>query len=114
MDARTGKIRWSFRQRGAVKGAIAYNANRVFAGSYDGHVYALNAKTGRLVWRASGDVRLFGHGRFYSSPAIAYGRVYIGSTDHKVYSFGATTGKRRWSYKTGGFVYGSPAVWHGQ
>ena len=114
LNPRTGETRWSFKQRGAVKGAIAYNANRVFAGSYDGHVYALNAKTGKLVWRASADARLFGHGRFYSSPAIAYGRVYIGSTDHKVYSFGATTGKRRWSYKTGGFVYGSPAVWNGR
>lgn len=111
IDARNGKIRWTFQQRGAIKGAIAYNANRVYAGSYDGHVYALNAKTGRLVWRAKGDARLFGGTQFYSSPALAYGRVYIGSTDHKVYSFGATTGKRRWSYATGGYVYGSPSVW---
>jgi outer membrane protein assembly factor BamB len=82
----------------------------VYAGSYDGHVYALNAKTGRLLWRASSDRRLFGSGRFYSTPAVAYDRVYIGSTDHTVYSFGATSGKRRWSYVTGGYVYGSPAV----
>jgi outer membrane protein assembly factor BamB len=40
--------------------------------------------------------------------------VYVGSTDRKVYSFGATTGKRRWSYVTGGYVYGSPAVWKGR
>jgi outer membrane protein assembly factor BamB len=111
LDARTGSVRWTFRQRGAVKGAVAYSANRVFFGSYDGHVYALNAKTGRLLWRAQADVRLFGGSQFYSTPAVAYGRVYIGSTDHKVYSFGAATGKRRWSYATGGYVYGSPSVW---
>jgi len=29
-----------------------------------------------------------------------------------VYSFGATSGKLRWSHTTGGFVYGSPAIWH--
>ena len=51
-----------------------------------------------------------GHGRFYSTPALAYGRVYIGSTDGKVYSFGATSGKLIWSHSTGGYVYGSPAV----
>jgi outer membrane protein assembly factor BamB len=64
------------------------------------------------VWRASGQPRLFGNGRFYSTPAAAYGRVYIGSTDGKVYSYGATSGKLRWSHSTAGFVYGSPAIWH--
>jgi outer membrane protein assembly factor BamB len=29
-----------------------------------------------------------------------------------VYSFGATSGKRIWSHSTGGYVYGSPAIWH--
>ena len=29
----------------------------------------------------------------------------------KVYSFGAASGKLRWSQGTGGYVYGSPAVW---
>ena len=37
--------------------------------------------------------------------------MYIGSTDGKVYSFGATTGELRWSQSTGGYVYGSPAIW---
>jgi outer membrane protein assembly factor BamB len=114
LRASTGKTLWTFTARGAIKGAIAYASGSVYAGSYDGHVYALSATTGRLLWRASGDNRLFGHGHFYSSPAVAYGRVYIGSTDRKVYSFGATTGKRRWSYVTGGYVYGSPAVWNGR
>ncbi len=38
-------------------------------------------------------------------------RAYLGSTDGHVYSYGELAGKLRWSYKTGGFVYGSPAVW---
>ena len=28
-----------------------------------------------------------------------------------MYSFGAVSGKLRWSHSTGGFVYGSPAIW---
>ncbi len=112
LDARSGRIVWTFHTGGEVKGGVAMSGNRVYVGSYDGHLYALDAGTGRLVWEASGDSRLFGHGTFYSTPAVAYGRVYIGSTDGKVYSFGAQSGKRRWSFSTGGYVYGSPAVWH--
>jgi outer membrane protein assembly factor BamB len=112
LDKRTGRIVWTARTGGAVKGAVAVSGNRVYAGSYDGHVYAFDARNGHRLWRASGQPRLFGSGRFYSTPAAAYGRVYIGSTDGKVYSFGATSGKLRWSHSTGGFVYGSPAIWH--
>ena len=59
-------------------------------------------RTGRLVWRASGQAWLGGACSFYSTPAVAYWRVYIGSTDGKVYSFGALSRKLRWSYGTGG------------
>jgi outer membrane protein assembly factor BamB len=114
LDARTGKVKWRFSTGGPVKGGIAFSNGRVFAGSYDGHVYCLRATDGHLLWRASEDARLFGHGTFYSTPAVAYGRVYIGSTDSRVYSYGATTGERRWSYVTGGYVYGSPSVWNGR
>jgi hypothetical protein len=49
-------------------------------------------------------------GRFYSTPAVAYGRVYIGGLDGFVYSFAARTGRLAWRHRTGGFVYSSPAV----
>jgi len=45
---------------------------------------------------------------------VAYSRVYLGSTVGHVYSFGEQSGKLRWSYRTGAFVYGSPAIWHGR
>jgi outer membrane protein assembly factor BamB len=111
VDENTGKLRWTFKTDGKVKGAVAISGRRLYVGSYDGHVYALYARTGNLIWKASGQARLSGSGEFYSTPAAAYGRVYIGSTDGKVYSFGADSGKLRWSQSTGGYVYGSPAVW---
>ncbi len=111
LDAVTGKERWSFRTGGRVKGAVAAHGNKVFAGAYDGVVYALDSRTGALRWRSSSQDRLGGRGRFYSTPAVAYGRVFVGSTDGKVYAFGATTGDLLWSRSTGGYVYSSPAVW---
>jgi outer membrane protein assembly factor BamB len=110
-DRKTGRTAWTYRTGGEVKGAFALTGKRLFVGSYDHHLYALNARTGALIWRGSAQERLGGRGTFYSTPAAAYGRVYIGSTDGKVYSFGATSGELRWSQSTGGYVYGSPAVW---
>jgi outer membrane protein assembly factor BamB len=112
LDARTGRTIWRSRQLGPIKGAIAYAAGHLFVGSYDGHVYCFGAQKGRLIWKAKSQSRLYGHARFYSSPAVAYGRVYIGGTDGKVYSYGAASGKLRWSHSTGGYVYASPAIWN--
>jgi outer membrane protein assembly factor BamB len=96
---------------GEVVAFDARTGRRLFVGSYDHHLYALDARTGALIWRASAQDRLGSRGTFYSTPAAAYGRVYIGSTDGKVYSFGAASGELRWSQSTGGYVYASPAVW---
>ena len=76
----------------------------VYVGSNDRNVYALEAATGKLVWKyATGDPVV-------SSPAVADGIVYIGSEDGKVYALGAATGKLVWKYATGGQVWSSPAV----
>jgi outer membrane protein assembly factor BamB len=111
LDAATGRVRWTFQGKGRIKGAVAKSGNRLFVGTYDGSLYALRTTTGKVIWRTRSQDRLGGRGQFYSTPAVAYGRVYIGSTDGKVYSYGAASGKLRWSQGTGGYVYGSPAVW---
>jgi outer membrane protein assembly factor BamB len=111
--AASGNLRWHFKAGGLVKGAISQSGNRVYFGSYDTHVYALDLDTGKQVWRASSQPRIGRTGTFYANPAVAYGRVYIGATDGKMYSFGATSGKLRWSNGTGDFVYSSAAVWKG-
>ncbi len=109
--AQTGKLAWSYQTGGKIKSAVAISGDRLFVGSYDSHVYAIDLGTKKLVWKAGAQQRLGHRGTFYSGPAVAYGRVYIGSTDGKVYSFGATSGKTRWARGTGGWVYSSPAVW---
>jgi outer membrane protein assembly factor BamB len=108
---RTGKLYWSTKLHGQVKGGVAVAGGRAYVADYSGHVYALNLRTGRIVWQAAAQPRFGRAGNFYSTPALAYGRVYIGATDGKVYSYGASSGKLRWSQSTGGYVYASPAVW---
>jgi outer membrane protein assembly factor BamB len=75
----------------------------VYVGSYDDNVYALNAKTGALLWSfATGDY-------VPSSPAVANGVVYVGSQDTFVYALNASTGALLWSYAVGN-SYNSPVV----
>ncbi|HEY2354428.1 MAG TPA: PQQ-binding-like beta-propeller repeat protein [Gaiellaceae bacterium] len=115
LNADNGRTIWHYRVPAAVKGAITYDNDHVFFGAYDGKVYALGAGRGKLIW-ASSSARDWdgGHGRFYSTPAVAYGRVYLGSTDHKVYAFDERTGHLAWARTTGSYVYGAPAVYDGR
>src|SRR6516162_5454953 len=59
----------------------------VYVGSDDFNLYALNASTGRILWKyaATGTTSTF------SSPAVANGLVYVGSDypDHSIYALNA-------------------------
>ena len=44
------KLLWTFKTGGAIKSSAAIVAGRVYIGSNDGHVYALDAASGEKVW----------------------------------------------------------------
>jgi outer membrane protein assembly factor BamB len=66
-----------------VKSGVSIAGEQLYVGDYSG-VYALDIRSGKILWQAKAQ-RRFGHaGNFYGS-TVAYGRVYIGATDGKVY-----------------------------
>jgi outer membrane protein assembly factor BamB len=68
---------------------------KVYFGSGDGNVYAVDAGTGVLQWKfATRDV-------VHASPAVVNNLVYIGSWDSSLYALDADTGQERWSFKGG-------------
>jgi len=68
---------------------------KVYFGSGDGNVYAVDAATGLLQWKfPTKDV-------VHASPSIANGIVYIGSWDSRLYAIDAETGQERWSFQAG-------------
>ena len=69
--------------------------DRVYFGSGDKNVYALNAQTGALVWKFATNDTVHG------SPALFENTLYIGSWDSYLYALDATTGKEKWKFKTG-------------
>jgi uncharacterized repeat protein (TIGR02543 family) len=98
------EVAWSYATGNMVFTSPAVVEGKVYVGSWDYNVYALDAATGALVWKyTTGNA-------VSSSPAVADGKVYIGSNDHNVYALNAATGALVWSYATGDQVASSPAV----
>jgi len=97
---------WVFRTGGGIESGVACDGERVVFGSRDGHVYAVSAGTGRLIWKfdtgALGDVTC--------SPVIAGGMVFAGSHDHCVYALDVGSGRQRWRFRTGRLVRSTPCV----
>lgn len=68
---------------------------KVYFGSGDGNVYAVDARTGVLQWKfATKDV-------VHASPAVVANTVYIGSWDSFFYAIDADTGQQKWAFKAG-------------
>jgi eukaryotic-like serine/threonine-protein kinase len=71
----------------------------VYVGSGDSSLYALDAASGSLKWRAKTK------GLVRSSPCVYNNDVYVGSWDGFIYSFNKNDGSAVWSFSTAGSEY---------
>ena len=115
-DGSSGKILWRHKtdapnMQGVSAGDL--DGDRladVVAASFDGYVYGLRGKDGRLLWKSPID------GGGWSKPVVAQldgaGHVLVVSTKGRLYVFAAATGDLAWSpdIAGGGKVAGHPAV----
>ncbi len=121
-DAATGRRLWTydpkvpgeFAGRGCcdvVNRGVAAWQGRIYVGTYDGWLVALDAKTGAVVWKTL----TLDHGMPVTStgaPRIINGKVIIGNAGGEfgvrgyISAFDAHTGKRLWRFHT---VPGNPA-----
>ena len=90
-----GGVKWRFATRSAVRSTPAVTATRVFIGSGDSSLYALERATGKLVWRFDAG------GPVHSSPAVAQGLVIAATLGGRIFAVNETTGALRWSIQTG-------------
>jgi len=88
LNAKTGKVRWTFFTEGPIRFAPTRWKKKVYVGSDDGYVYCLRAKDGKPVWKyraGPSDERVIGNGRMVSlwpvrtSVLVADGVVYFGA-----------------------------------
>jgi outer membrane protein assembly factor BamB len=87
-----------------IHGTPAVSEGIVYFGGENDIFYALNAKTGKLLWKYDSG------GWFTSAPAVDEKNVYIGSWNGIVYAFDKTDGEIVWKYdvlKDAAFEMGS-------
>jgi hypothetical protein len=90
----------------------------VYVGSFDGHLYALDASRGTLDWKfatqgVTMDLEKAGFDRrsVQSSPAVTADLVVVGCRDGFLYGIDRRTGKQRWSFDHQiSWVVGSPTI----
>jgi len=115
LNASTGKLIWTAQSSYAIDGVynyvttpfvsspIAYNG-KVFIGSNDGKLYALNKNTGEKIWSFQTE------GSVVSSPIVYKDTVFFGSWDGKLYALSVDNGEIKWSLATGWGVVSTPIV----
>jgi outer membrane protein assembly factor BamB len=78
---------------------------RVYAASsYGGAVYAIDAATGRDIWRADTKLRLSG------GPGAGSGTVVVGSINGDVVALAADTGAERWRTQVSSEILSTPLI----
>ncbi|OFW34501.1 MAG: hypothetical protein A3G76_16925 [Acidobacteria bacterium RIFCSPLOWO2_12_FULL_65_11] len=110
LDAATGDLLWQYSRRlpaglnPSVKRAIALYGDKVFTGTSDTHVVALDAKTGRVVWDRPVASQKDGYG-LTGGVTVAKGKVIASTTGRApggnfIVAFDANTGLEAWRFHT--------------
>ena len=94
--AKFTRLKWKFQTKGIVLSSPAVVGDKLYVGSADHNLYALDIATGTQKWafKTASSVA--------SSPAVANGTVYFLSYDGNFYAVNAGDGKLRWKFQTGG------------
>ncbi len=92
-----GYLLWTYKTGDVVHTSPAINKNRVFAGSFDGHIYALNRSTGVLDWKFKTNGRFtFPKGEASGNPVVASGILFAGARDNGLYALDVRGGYCNW------------------
>jgi outer membrane protein assembly factor BamB len=112
-DADHGRELWRFRSA-PIESSPLLHGKRLFVGSWDHNVYAINANNGKKIWSFAADDQV------NTSAAYWRGRIFIASDGGTLYSLSAKTGKLLWSaqsqsrFGTREFWYATPTVAYGR
>lgn len=75
--------------------------------NHAGHMYAVDANTGKTKWISAASQIMFG------SATYANGLVYYGDAAGYLYALDASTGSEKWRYKTDSIIPSTPTVANG-
>jgi outer membrane protein assembly factor BamB len=90
-----------------IVGGTVVDNGKVYVGSSNGNLYALDAASLTRVWRFETGNKI------WSTPAVDNGVIFVGSFDKKVYAVDANTGVQKWSFTTEGAILATPVIDNG-
>ncbi len=114
LDARTGRPIWLYQRQlpndirpccGHVNRGVAIMGDKVYLGTLDAHVMALDAKTGSVIWDVSAFDYKLGYS-FTAAPLAVKDLIVIGVSGGEygvrgfIDAYDAATGARRWRFYT--------------
>jgi quinohemoprotein ethanol dehydrogenase len=123
IDVRTGKRIWTYdpkvpRERGVtaccdvVNRGVALHKGKVYVGSFDARLIALDAATGKVVWEKDTSIDRSRPYTITGAPRVVKGQVIIGNGGAEygvrgyITAYDAETGNQKWRFFT---VPGDPA-----
>lgn len=107
-DEMRNEPRWVYPRQdtvgGPIIGGIIYNQGKLYFGSANNKVFALDAADGYKEWETDLPDNV------WSTPVILNDTLYIGCFDKKFYALSITDGTIKWEYETEGAIVSTPVV----
>lgn len=95
---------WSFATQGPIRSKPLLADDRLYVGSGDFGVYALDLKTHELAWKYSTAAPV------YSTPALWNDILYVGSDDRCLHALDSKTGRMLWKSRFYGKIRATPLL----
>jgi len=113
-NLKTGKTLWE-KKLGDLSSSPTLFGDKIFVGTSDGTLWALNKTNGEKIWEFNTKSTIFSTPACngWSSSATDKEMIYFGSTDGYLYALSSDSGSVKWKYKADGGIYSSPAIKNG-
>ncbi len=116
------QVRWKV-ILGDISASPKLKGDKIFVGTGDGSMWALEKTTGRKIWQFKSQNSILStpacleNSAPWESDSLSLNTneemVYFGSTDGFLYALQAKSGKLNWKFKADGGIYSSPAIHDG-
>ncbi len=124
------RVKWKYNHGMYAVSSPAIANGVVYFGSKNGHIYAIDCKTGREIWHVKAPEEINALRKiddllnirswiaesmthFISTPTVAGDMIYLGSYDGHLYALDSKTGQQHWGFRTNDVVNSSPIVTDG-
>lgn len=102
---KTGNLKWSYKTDQALWAKPVSDGTAIYQASLDHNLYALDAASGKLLWKTDLGGALIG------SPTLdENGVLYQGSLANQISALDSKTGKILWQQTTDGAIWAAPVL----